>query len=165
MPPDPRPTYVVDADDDPELYEEVHRRADVTGGVIVARPVPRVASERTLAADLLIAMGKHFDALARERQAQRSWDLVRMWARAEMIRHLVVCDAERLPRPLVSKLTDLAAGAGARLWLVARPSLAPEGSRSGSRAGSLPSRRSPPGAAGHRSRRSGVDRSRLRVAP
>ena len=127
VPPEPGPTYVVDTDDDPDLYEELHRRADVAGGVIVVRPVPGAANERTLAADVLIALGKHFDAVARERQTSRSWELVRLWARAERIRHLVVCDAERLALPLVTRLTELAAGTQAHLWLVARPTVAPAG--------------------------------------
>lgn len=123
MRPEPGLTVVVDADDDPALYEDLHRRADLPSGVVVARPVPGVAGIGTLAADLLLAMGKHFDALARERQLGRGWGLASLWALAERLRHLIVCDAERLPAALVSRTAELAAGAGAHLWLVARSPL------------------------------------------
>lgn len=125
MRPEPRLTVVVDINDDPALYDELHRRADVSSGAAVVRPVPRVVHIGTLAADLLIAMGKHFDALARERQLRRSWELASLWVRAEGLRHLIVCDAERLPAALLSKTAELAAGAGAHLWLVARGALQP----------------------------------------
>ena len=120
MRPEPGVTVVVDVDDDPALYENLHRRADVPSGIVVARPVPGVAGIGTLAADLLLAMGKHFDALAREHELRRGWELVCLWARAVRLRHLILCDAERLPAALVSRTAELAAGAGAHLWLVAR---------------------------------------------
>lgn len=120
MRPEPGLTIVVDTDDDPALYEDLHRRADISSGVAVARPVPNVSGFGTFAADLLLAMGKHFDALARERQLRRAWDLACLWARAERLRQLIVCDAERLPPALVSRTGDLAAAAGTHLWLVAR---------------------------------------------
>lgn len=125
MPPEPGLTVVVDAEDDPALYEDLHRRADISSGVAVARPVPGVSGFGTFAAELLLAMGKHFDALARERQLRRAWDLARLWTRAEQLRHLILCDAERLPLALVSKTSDLAAEAGAHLWLVARGPMPP----------------------------------------
>ncbi|MGH9225930.1 MAG: hypothetical protein ACRD2W_19555 [Acidimicrobiales bacterium] len=87
--------------------------------------MPGVSRVGTLAADLLIAMGKHFDALARERHLRRGWELASLWARAERLRHLIVCDAERLPAALVSRTAELAAGTGAHLWLVARGATQP----------------------------------------
>ena len=58
------------------------------------RPVPGGADTRRLAADVLVAMGKHYDALTREQQNGRAWELTRLWTQAENIRHLVVCDAQ-----------------------------------------------------------------------
>ncbi len=75
-------------------------RADVTRGVVVVRPVPGVVDARRLAADVLIAMGKHYDAISRERQSRHGWELARLWAHAERVRDLVVWDARRLPSRL-----------------------------------------------------------------
>ena len=120
MPPDPHTTIVNDADDDPGFSDDLDRRADLTTGVAVVRPVPGVTDTRRFAADVLIALGKHYDALTREHQNGRAWDLTRLWTQAEDIRHLVVCDAQRLPPELWDELTALTAGAGRRLWMIVR---------------------------------------------
>jgi len=119
---------VIDLDDDPALHDELHRRADVSAGVIVVRPVPGTATRRSLANDVLIALGKHFDAVGRERQTGHGWDLARLWLRAERIGQLVVCDSERLSPELLGALADLASDAGSHLWLIARSPL-PAGCR------------------------------------
>ena len=120
MPPDPHLTVVLDPDDDPGFSDDLDRRADLTTGVAVVRPVPGVADTRRLAADVLIAMGKHYDALTREHQNGRAWELTRLWTQAENIRHLVVCDAQRLPPELWDELATITAGAGRRLWMIVR---------------------------------------------
>ncbi len=125
MPPEPRLTVVVDEDDDPGLSDELERRADVVAGVVVVRPVPGVADTRGLAADVLIALGKHYDCLTRERQSRHGWELVRLWVRAEDLRHLVVWDAQRLAPTLWRELEALGAATGGRVWMVVRPELAP----------------------------------------
>lgn len=120
MPPEERLVVVVDADDDPGFSDELESRADVTRGVVVVRPVPGVTETRRLAADVLIAMGKHYDAISRERQSRHGWDLARLWARAERVRHLVAWDAHRLPTGLWNQLALIAAECGAQLWMVKR---------------------------------------------
>jgi hypothetical protein len=119
--PEASPVVVVDGDDDPGFSAELDCRANVPRGVVVVRPVPRVADTRRLAADVLIALGKHYDAIARERQSRHGWDLARLWARAERVGHLVVWDAHRLPQPLWDQLGGMAGESGARLWMVIRP--------------------------------------------
>jgi hypothetical protein len=120
VPSEPRVFVVDDEDDDPHLYHQVEERASVPGGVIVVRPVPGVTNLRQMAIEVLIALGKHYDALARERQGARAWRLAWLWVRAEQIRHVVVFDAQRLPPPLWHQLVTAAAEAGSRLWLITR---------------------------------------------
>ncbi len=120
MPPERHTTIVIDPDDNPGFSDDLDRRADLTTGVAVVRPVPGVADTRRLAADVLIAMGKHYDALTREHQNGYAWPLTRMWAQAENIRHIVVCDAHRLPPILWDELAAVTAGADRRLWLIVR---------------------------------------------
>jgi hypothetical protein len=110
---------VDDEDDDPHLSDQVEEHAGVPG-VIVVRPMPGVANLRQLAIEVLIALGKHYDALARERQGARPWRLVWLWVRAEQVRHVVVFDAQRLPPPLWHQLETAAAEAGSTLWLITR---------------------------------------------
>ncbi len=119
--PEASPVVVVDEDDDPGFSAELDCRADVARGVVVVRPVPGVADTRRLATDVLIALGKHYDAIARERQSRHGWDLARLWARAERVGHLVVWDAHRLPPRLWDQLAGMAEECGARLWMVVRP--------------------------------------------
>ena len=120
MPPEERLVVVADDDDDPGFSEELESRADVTRGVVVVRPVPGVVDTRRLAADVLIAMGKHYDAISRERQSRHGWELARLWARAERIGHLVAWDAHRLPSRLWDQLALMAGENDARLWMVVR---------------------------------------------
>jgi len=115
VPPERHTTIVIDPDDNPGFPDELDRRADLTTGVAIVRPVPGVADTRRLAVDVLLAMGKHYDALTREHHNGRAWDLTRLWTQAENIRHLVVCDAHRLPPELWDELASLSAG---NLWMI-----------------------------------------------
>ncbi len=112
------PVVRLDPQDQPGVSDELERRGDIASGVVVVRPVPGVSNTRRLAADVLIAMGKHYDALSRERQSSHGWGLARLWMRAERVRHLVVCDADRLPSRLRDELGVAAATTGCHLWLV-----------------------------------------------
>lgn len=114
------PVVVVVDDDDDAFSDVLDRRVDVAAGVIVVRPVPGVVDKRRLATDVLIALGKHYDCLSRERESSRGWHLARLWTRAEGVRHLVVWDAHRLPARLHGELAGIAS-ASSRLWLVVRP--------------------------------------------
>ncbi len=71
-----------------------------------------------LVEDLLRALGKHPQALTRERCTRHGLRLLRVWLRAEQVRHLIVLRAHRLPRSLLARLVELAADAGVTLWPV-----------------------------------------------
>jgi hypothetical protein len=111
---------VVDPHDDPDLSDELDRRSDLGAGVVVVRPVPGVETAGQLAIDLLLALGKHCDALAWECPAHGRWELIRLWLRAEQVRTLVVLDADRLPPPLWTLLARLSLELRLGLWLVVR---------------------------------------------
>ncbi len=66
-------TIVNDHDDDPALPIELARRAALPHGVVLVRPVPGVRGLAQLAVDLLIGMGKRYDALVRERLRAEAW--------------------------------------------------------------------------------------------
>lgn len=119
MPPDPGVTVVFDRNDDPTLVDQLARRCGRTTGKVLVRPVPRLRKEVDLAADILISLGKRFDALTREKQIHRAWLLVQLWLRAESIRQLVIMDADRLPASLWLSISELAEAARVRVWLVA----------------------------------------------
>lgn len=115
---EPKLTVVVDHDDDPALRDELSRRADPPAGMVLVRPVPGVNTLVELAADVLIGLGKRFDALAREKKRPQAWPLVELWLRAERTEHLVVVDAERLSPTLWSALAGLVGTTRTNLWLV-----------------------------------------------
>lgn len=115
---EPKLTVVVDHDDDPALRDELSRRADPPAGMVLVRPVPGVATLVELAADMLIGLGKRFDALAREKKRPQAWTLVELWLRAERTEHLVVVDAERLSPALWSALAGLVGTVRTNVWLL-----------------------------------------------
>lgn len=117
MPRDGHATVVV-APDDEQLGAELSRCAQIGTGVAVVRPVPRVATRDDVAPDVLMAMGKHFDCLDRERRRPRAWDLAALWLRAERVRHLVIAHADHVAIFLWQDFSDLARAAGADLWLI-----------------------------------------------
>lgn len=118
MPPDTKVRVVVDPTDNPNLGVEVARRANPPGAVVVVRPVPGVTRLAELAADVLIAMGKRFDALTREKKGVDAWRLAQLWLQAESTRHVVIIDAPRLSAGLWSALPSLAPRRALQIWLV-----------------------------------------------
>jgi hypothetical protein len=118
VPPEPKVQVIIDPTDSPVLDAELARRADPPRGVVVVRPVPGVAKPADLAADVLIGLGKRFDALTREKKQSDGWRLAQMWLQAEDTRHVVIVDADRLPTPLWSALRSLARSLQSRLWLI-----------------------------------------------
>lgn len=99
---------VWDPQDSPELAETISWRVGPQPRVVLARPAPGVTTTRQLAVDLLIGLGKQFDALQREHlSGQTAWELVHLWLRAERTTHLVVLDAQRLGPPLRRAVTEL----------------------------------------------------------
>ena len=133
MPPDPTVHVVEDPHDSLELAQLVAGLADRTGGRAVCRPTPGPGTSTQLAADLLVALGKRFDALRFERQHPRAWPLVELWMAAEEVRHLFVLRGHLLHPDRCRELTALGHRSGINIWLIgpprSRPQQAPQGRR------------------------------------
>lgn len=59
-------------------------------GRAALHPTPGSPGSLQLASDLLVSLGKRFDALAFECARTRAWELVEIWMAAERVRHLFV---------------------------------------------------------------------------
>lgn len=122
MPGRPRVHLVEDPHDSHVLATRVSALADLAQGRAVCHPTPGIQRHEELAADLLVCLGKRFDALRFERARKRAWHLVDVWIEAERIHHLFVLRAHLLARPLCEMLVDLAHRCRFELWLVSGPS-------------------------------------------
>lgn len=109
---------VADPDDSVELARMVAGLADRAAGRAVVHPTPRITSPTDFAADLLMAVGKRFDALRFEHAGSRAWPLVQVWFQAEEVRHLFVLRAARLGLPLLNKIVDAGGQMGLAVWLI-----------------------------------------------
>ena len=121
MPPDPNVHLVEDPHDSLELAQLVAGLADRAGGRAVCHPTPGPQTSTQLAADLLVALGKRFDALRFERQRPRAWPLVELWMAAEEVRHLFVLRAHLLHPDRWRELTALGYRRGINIWLIGPP--------------------------------------------
>lgn len=113
----PRVSWVLDPRDDAACVRALLELHQPAAGRVVCHPRPSVTWP-ALVEDLLRALGKHSRSLSRERCTAHGPRLLRVWLRAEPIRHLVVLRAHRLAPTLLSCLVDLAAAADVALWLV-----------------------------------------------
>jgi hypothetical protein len=118
MPAEPRLHVVVDPEDSVELARHVAGLADRAEGRAVLHPTPGIASSTDLAADLLVSLGKRFDALRFERARSRAWPLVEIWFQAEEVRHLFVLRAARLNHPMRQRISDLGRRCGIEVWFI-----------------------------------------------
>ncbi|MGH3097706.1 MAG: hypothetical protein ACRDMV_17110, partial [Streptosporangiales bacterium] len=109
--------WVLDPDDDVGCVRALTALHDISAGRLVCHPQPG-ATWPVLVGDLLHGLGKHRHALARERRTRAGIELLRVWLRAEQIRHLVLLRTHLLRPGLLTQLTDLAAATGVRLWPV-----------------------------------------------
>jgi hypothetical protein len=122
MPDRPAIHLVDDPHDSLELVTRVSSLAGLAHGRAVCHPTPGTQRHEHLAADLLVCLGKRFDALRFERAQRRAWELVDVWFQAERIRHLFVLRAHRLAVPLCEMLVDLARRCRVDAWLIFGPS-------------------------------------------
>lgn len=83
----------------------------------MCHPTPG-GSPTWLACDLLISLGKRFDALRAEHVLTQAWDLARVWLRAEAIEHLFVPRAHGLQVEALRQLCALQMTTGVHLWLI-----------------------------------------------
>jgi hypothetical protein len=117
---------VFDPSDSPECLRLVMRLACRAAGRVVCHPAPDAASSAAFAVDLLLALGKRFDAVRTEHAVRRSWQLATTWMLAEQISDLFVLRADRLSARRWQELLELARRCRLRLWLIVhRPDLRP----------------------------------------
>lgn len=109
--------WVHDPDDDHACMRQLTALHDLAGGRVVCHPTPG-ATWPVLIRDLLEALGKPRDALARERRLRDGARLVQVWMCAERVEHLVVLRAHRLRPLLLDRFAELAAATGTTIWLV-----------------------------------------------
>ncbi len=118
MPPEPNLHLVEDPQDSFELAKMVSGLANRAAGRAVCRPTPGPETSTELAADLLVALGKRFDALGFERVRHRAWQLVDLWMAAEQVAHLFVLRAHLLHPNRWRDLVALGRRRGIDVWLV-----------------------------------------------
>lgn len=109
--------WVHDPDDDHACMRQLTALHDLPGGRAVCHPTPG-ATWPVLIRDLLEALGKPRDALARERRLRDGGRLVQVWMCAERVEHLVVLRAHLLRPALLDRSAELAAATGTTIWLV-----------------------------------------------
>lgn len=108
--------WVLDPTDDAACVRGLLALHDLAAGRVVCHPRPG-ASWAVLVEDLLRALGKHPQALSRERRTRDGPQLLGVWLRAEQVRHLVVLRAHRLAPAALTELVNHAP-AGCTVWLV-----------------------------------------------
>jgi hypothetical protein len=102
------------------------RLACRAAGRLVCHPAPDATSSASFAVDLLLALGKRFDAVRIEHAVRRSWQLATIWMLAEQVSDLFVLRADRLAARRWQELLELARRCGLRLWFINhRPELRP----------------------------------------
>jgi hypothetical protein len=111
-------TVVADPHDTARCARAVAALACLPAGRAVCHPTPGERGLQSLAVDLLVALGKRFDALQVERAQRRSWPLVRIWLDAEPIRHLFVLRAHMLTGRQWQALINLGHPGDLNLWLI-----------------------------------------------
>jgi hypothetical protein len=117
---------VFDPDDSPQCVRLVMRLACPAVGRAVCHPAPTASSSALFAIDLLVTLGKRFDAVRSEHAVRRGWQLTTIWMQAEQITDLFVLRADRLAARRWQELLDLAQRCCLRLWLINhRPALRP----------------------------------------
>jgi hypothetical protein len=110
-------TLVVDPTDSITCATAMTNLACLPRGRVVCHPTPG-GSQTWLGCDLLLALGKRFDALQAEHIRAQAWHLAAVWLRAEAVEHLFVLRAHVLKVAALERLWLLQQMTGVRLWLV-----------------------------------------------
>lgn len=118
MPAEPAVHLVEDPEDSRDLVELVGALTNRLAGRAALHPTPGSSSSLQLASDLLVSLGKRFDALAFERARTRAWELVEIWMAAERVRHLFVLRGHLLAAGRWRELLELARRGGIEAWFV-----------------------------------------------
>ena len=112
-----RITLVIDPAESAHCAAAVTKLACLPHGRVVCHPTPGGAPT-WLGCDLLLALGKRFDAVQAEHVRAQAWDLAAVWARAEAVEHLFVLRAHALTVGALERLRALQQKTGVRLWLI-----------------------------------------------
>lgn len=110
-------TLVVDPEDSVACATAVTNLACLSHGRVICHPTPG-GSQTRLGCDLLLALGKRFDAVQAEHVRGQAWDLAEVWLRAEAVEHLFVLRAHMLKVGTLERPRQLQQKTGVRLWLV-----------------------------------------------
>jgi hypothetical protein len=110
-------TLVVDPQDSATCATAVSELACLPHGRVVCHPTPG-GSHTWLGCDLLLALGKRFDALLAEHVRIRAWELTAVWLQAEAVEHLFVIRAHTLKVGALQRLHALQQRTGVHLCLV-----------------------------------------------
>lgn len=109
---------VEDPADSAELARLVSSLADRARGRVVCHTTPGCSTDEQLASDLLVAVGKRFDALRFERVRRGAWELSEVWMVAEDVVDLFVLRAHALPLQLLHALGEMSRRNGIETWLI-----------------------------------------------
>ena len=112
---------VEDLEDSRELVELIGAISNRLAGRVALHPTPGAAGRVQLASDLLVSLGKRFDALASERVRAKARDLVDVWVEAERVRHLFVLRAHLLAPGRWRDLLGLGRRRGIETWFIVHP--------------------------------------------
>lgn len=107
------------AEHDTNGARTIGRANNPDAGIIATRAAPDLRRRFELGWDLLECFGVRNDLTGAGRDDDASWDALISWLLAYRIRHVVLLDAQWLPRPLLDEVAALAALCGLELWLVA----------------------------------------------
>lgn len=125
MPPD-RIHVVLDEHDTPACARWAISHHDLARHSITVRPTPPI-TPRSLARDLLRALGKRFGSAGTRGAPADLWPAVGLWLEAERVRHLLILRSHLLTPDLSNRLIWLAEALHIDLWLIAGTGHPPDG--------------------------------------
>lgn len=114
------PTGEVIAVDIAEQPVTLRSEHHADGPTVWVEARPNLRRAHVLAGDILAALGKRRDLTGQGRNQHEDLHLAVIWLRAHDTRDLVILDAQRLHSKILGTLTELAARAQVRLWLLHR---------------------------------------------
>jgi hypothetical protein len=117
VPADGAATLVLDPEDTAACASVLSRLTSLPHGRVVCHPTPG-GTPTWLGCDLLLALGKRFDAVRAEHVRSQAWELAIVWLRAEAVEHVFILRAHGLTVRALERLRALQVQTGVHLWLV-----------------------------------------------
>jgi hypothetical protein len=118
MPASPAVHIVLDPGDTKGCAELVGGLHCLAAGRVVCHATHTGRGAGSLGLELLVGLGKRFDAARTERIHGREWQLAEIWTAAERTRDLFILRAHLLGSSQWERLICLAGGCGTALWLI-----------------------------------------------